>query len=233
MLEAIRLSREEDIERSKEIVSELEKEGLTKKERDQLRGELERLITSTLNDVGDEVRHDLNNLSPLLRGSLIKTVDKVDEEEIEVPERDLGRFGYPGYAITIDKGKRVIYDPSVDESERKYKPYPKVKTERLRKLYVVETNREQVEKIRSLLEEFWKKVREELRHVSLDKIWEEKERVRDALSHIDLRERKRESFSQSEYEDASYIQKPIKAIYQEPGLSLDERYNRLKEMWKK
>lgn len=127
----------------------------------------------------------------------------------------------------------MIYDPSVDESERKYKPYPKVKTERLRKLYVVETNREQVEKIRSLLEEFWKKVREELRHVSLDKIWEEKERVRDALSHIDLRERKRESFSQSEYEDASYIQKPIKAIYQEPGLSLDERYNRLKEMWKK
>lgn len=65
MLEAIRLSREEDIERSKEIVSELEKEGLTKKERDQLRGELERLITSTLNDVGDEVRHDLNNLSSL------------------------------------------------------------------------------------------------------------------------------------------------------------------------
>jgi len=204
MLQSLILAKEEDIERSKEICKELENRKIEGKRRNELLAELEGLTGKVLREINDEILHDLNNLGPLFWGKLVKTFNEGYETEIEnleLPTRH-------GWGTTVIDGKRVMYDPLKDESEREYRPIPKIRVEKFRTVYVVESNRQQVWKIKELIETFWKRVKGELRHTSIDKILDEKRRVEYEIAKVDRGQMKKENFSEFEYGESEWIRKP-------------------------
>lgn len=204
MLQTLILAKEEEITRSKEICLELENPEITPKRRNELLAELEGLTGKVLREINTEILQDLNNLGPLFRGYLLKTFNEpyeVEIENLELPTRH-------GWGTTVIDGKRVMYDPLKEEGEREYKPIPKITVEKFRTVYIVESNRQQVWKIKELIEAFWKKVKGEFRHSSIDKILDEKRRVEYEIAKVDRGQLKKENFSEFEYAESEWIKKP-------------------------
>ena len=206
MLQSLILAREEDIERSKIICKELEDHKITTENRNNLMVELDRLTGKVLRKINDEILQDLNNLGPLLRGNFIKKVNETYSAEIENKEK-IERWGW---VVEYVNGEKRMYDPTVDESERKFEKIPRVNVERSRVVYLCETNREQVFKIKEILMNFWAKVKGEFKNISIDKILEEKRSTEMEISKVDRSLMKRENLSEVDFLDADFIQKPLR-----------------------
>jgi hypothetical protein len=218
-------SSEEDIFRSREIIEELEKKELRPEQKSKLKSELERLLNPVLNDLEAEVRSDLNHLDPLYRGHLIEALAEQYEDEIYPNEAYAKRFGM---VQVMRNGLPYMVDPVLPEEKRKYEPIPKIKVEKIRNIYVCETNRNQVEKIRVILNDFLKRCKSDFPHMSLDQIKDGKNKAELQISKINRDAMEKENLSEMEYMDSQYIQKPQRQwaqVEEDPF----QKFNKLKD----
>jgi len=197
MLENIVIAKEENVTRSKEIAGELKKSGATP----ELLAELERIAGPVRREIIAEVLNDLNNLEPLLRGNLVKTISEPYTVEVD----DLQKAERYGFAVAVIGGRKVMFDPAADDDPPRYEPVPKMMIEKTRTLFVCETNRRAVAQIEELLKEFLNKLRGELCRASLDTIINEKRAVELAIAKVDRRQLTKENFSEGDFLDATYI----------------------------
>lgn len=210
MLQALFLAKQEEIERSKEVMKELQDPGITPERRSGLTNELDRLTGKVLSKINNEVIQDLNNLDPLLFGRLLKTFDESYDVQVE-NRNQIERWGW---AVEIVDGKKMIYDPHDprrdDEGfQVKYEPIPMMMVEKIRTVHVCETNREAVLKIKKLIEDFRARCKGEFPRVSIDVILDEKRKVEYEISQINRDELKKENFTQAELEGSQYIRRPV------------------------
>ena len=206
MLQAISLCKPEDIERSKQLVIELASSKIIPQKREEFLAELERLTSRVLNKIITEILGDLNNnLAPLYRGHFLKSFNEKFKVEVENCN-DIERWGW---VVEIVNGEKKIYDPRVDEDQRKYKTIPKMTVEKVRTVYVVESNRQQIWKIQKLIEDLWKKCKSEFHNVSIDKILEAKRQTEIEISQVDRTKMTKENFNETEFSDCEFIRKPI------------------------
>ncbi len=205
MLQNLIMAKEESVTRSKEIVAELGSAGIPAEKRNILLAELESIAGPVRRKIIEECLNDLNNLGPLLRGTLLKAHD--EKYEVEVDNRSkIERYGWE--LIMID-GKKMQFDPA-REGERKYEPVPKMQVERSRTVYAVETNRAAVARIAELLREFLGKLKAEFQHVSIDRILDEKRKTEFEIAKVDRRQVTKENFGEADFQDADYIQRPAR-----------------------
>jgi hypothetical protein len=220
MLQTLIMARDEDITRSKAIVAELEDTNITNKKRSELMAELDRLTGNVRRKMIDELLHDVNNLSPFLRGNLKKRV--VENYEIEIENKE--KVERWKWSIEVVGGRKMMFDPYAENP--KYEPIPMMTVERSRHVFICETNRGQVAAIKKLLMDFLSRARAtEFQYSAIDKIISEKSAAEAAISKIDRSLMAEERLSEVEFLDATYIKKPARPMVQ-PADSENDLFRR-------
>ncbi len=204
MLGSIFLAKDEEIERSKIICQELENQEITNQKRSELLAELERLTGRVLRIINDEILADLNNLESLLKGNFLKK--SVENYEVEIENKE--RIDRWGFSVDIVDGVKMAYDPLAENP--RYEKIPMMTVERSRVMYLCETNREQVLKIKEILMKFWGMVKNDFKHTSIDKILMAKRYTESQIAKIDRLLMKRETLTELDFQDSDYIKKPAR-----------------------
>lgn len=195
MLKEIAIKRfsDEEIEQTKTLVKELksmeEEQSRLKDEekhnfkikKNKLRGELEAITGKIIYPLLDEEMEDRKGLITKLAGKYKGPITEAWLETIEM-KSDWETYRWE---VTTINGKRVYYDPKLDEVDRKYYPVRTIKQEMYKTLFLIQTNRKQYFEADELLLDFRQKCLGEFRGSSLDIILAEYDRVRDILSKID------------------------------------------------
>jgi hypothetical protein len=224
MLPKIKVRKAGDVQRSKEIVAELEKIDLEYEKvkgdpvavhklnirSSELKGELDHLTAPTRYAISDEIHDDLEHVNQYFKmGKDIKT---------ETEYRDVITHIHPK-APPLQKfktadGKELIFDPSLSEKWEKEHPMKEAVHEVFLQFHIVTTNRHQVWKLVDILKAFRKKVQErgvyrtapgkfsEPWHI--DQYDEEKKKVMDEIAAIDMDEMKEERLDEYGYEMLLY-----------------------------
>jgi hypothetical protein len=181
MLSTINLAREEEIERSKEIVKELKDPNIANEKLNELMSELERMTGNVRRKIIDELLRDVNSLEPFFRGSLKKKL--VENYEVEV--ENLEKVERWKWSIEVVGGRKVMFDPYAENP--KYEEIPMMKIERSRNVFICSTNRSQVAAIEKLLVDFLERARSlEFHYTSIDKIISEKLAVEVAIERREV-----------------------------------------------
>jgi len=206
MIANITQVKEEKIHRSKEVVAELKKAGITAERRKELEMQLESLTGDVLFPMRQEILEDINSLDKLLRGNFISKREETYFVEVD----NMAQIERYGWELTIVNGKKMIYDPAKDPDQRKMEPVPKMTIEKMRTLYDVSTNKDAIRKIEELLQAFLERVRTEFKHTPIDEILEQKRLCELEISKIDRSVMTKETMGEADFLDASWLKnRPI------------------------
>ena len=189
MLQQINLATEEEIQKSNEVCKELEDSGIANVKRNELLAELDRLTGKVLRKINNEILEDLNNLEPLFSGRRVKKIDEPYQVEVD----NLEKVNTWGWQVEVVNGEKMMFDPYAENP--KYEKIPEMKVEKLRTIYACETNREQVFKIKELIMNFWEKCKNEFKHISIDRILDEKRKVELKIASVDRSIMKKENLT--------------------------------------
>ncbi len=204
MIEKMILATDSVIDRSAEIVVELENTKIADNDRDELKAELTRITAGVKLKIIDEVLTDINQIGKLLKGNFIKKSNEVEIVEID----DLQGVERYGWRLAVLSGIKKMFDPAADQP--KYLPIPKVKVERAHTVYHCKTNRPAIVEIENLLMLFLEKLRHGFNGVSVAVIVAEKQDIESKISKIDKTVKVEETFSEGEFSLMDWIPKPRK-----------------------
>lgn len=204
MLENVNLATDEEVERSKAIAEKLEDPKTAPKEKSEAILELETVNGKVRRAFIEETLRDLNEgVGRLLRGTLIKE----GRETVETKIRNKAPMERYGWVETSVNGEPRMFDPSKPEEEREFREIPMTTVEKTKRVFICETNREKVGEIENILNDFLKKCRTDFKQLPIDKILEAKKETESAIGKVDRTKMVRETFSESDFMDATYIKK--------------------------
>jgi hypothetical protein len=204
MLKNYSFAKDDEVLLCKKIKMQLGKPEITAENRVALLAEIEYLNGPIRRALIEEVLIDLNSgLASLLRGYFIKEMR--EKFEVTVPNKaPLARYGWVEATLN---GELRMYDPSVPEDEREYKEIPTTTVEKVKAVFVVETNRKAIGQIETILKDFLQNCRGSFKQLPIDEILVLKTQTEIIISKIDRGQLIRENFGEGEYLDAGYLKK--------------------------
>lgn len=203
----------EDVERSKEIVRELEKmekvdiramDAIAKRrfsiQKEKLLGELFQVSKNVRYDLLDESLNDLRHVNQFLEEP------EVVKEEIEFFDvtTHIQPQSPPLKKVKTTDGRELVIDPTATDKWQKENPIRERVEERSRRLFTVKTNRAQVNKLRDLLTGFRKTILHDSSLWPIERFDEEKKKVEGEIAALDLSEKAEERFTKEEWEMLQY-----------------------------